>query len=645
MSTTWTDGLLIQALTEKLGCVTIVWRRTAFNWERFCRGEARFGNQGAPLCVILKDKHYLSLRPPGSNMQLIPKEWLQETPGHFRASLSGAGPSVRSGKLSQGSWCTPSVRSDWSGSRGAILESIATPSVRSAGTYSKKELVKNLDPSGTQKDLDSQNKDNSSCRTPSVFSLCTPSVHSGTKASGSHTNIATPSVHCVTKLRITGKQTACSTSSRPHGPDTQKGSISFLTENNSEPDTKPMSMSSALSILGESPQSFRSESSEGNCGEEVTESLIDKWEVWWTCTCGFQVLKHPDVVGHRERRRLHLYRKHKIPFKDIPDFDEDNKQNGMRLHMPQVADIFLTKYSSCNWENRHDLVYQTTRKFCRWFCNQCNKKFRFTGISTPCDRAPHQSIRPGRNKRKQECSKWWKQATKALADKHAKTKSLLKQQAFINRQRQAWTTQPQPVLSETAKGIPLAPRTEPEVWWKCPYFEFQVKTGDRKRPHAQRLYHLNRAHGLKGKQAHLMKPDDRSNPHRPLALVQSVKNRWEKQLQEFQKLRWPGAHDLRVEPARIKVTNGKSRQYVRTFYECKACLHLVPTNAVPTDTCSATNGKGPSIAKRKQIWTQCRNIASLTTTKWLQDISTWFQKTENPTSAQFGDPSEHPFVY
>ena len=35
-STTWTDGLLIQALTEKIGCATIVWRRTASHWERFC---------------------------------------------------------------------------------------------------------------------------------------------------------------------------------------------------------------------------------------------------------------------------------------------------------------------------------------------------------------------------------------------------------------------------------------------------------------------------------------------------------------------------------------------------------------------------------------------------------------------------------
>ena len=170
-------------------------------------------------------------------------------------------------------------------------------------------------------------------------------------------------------------------------------------------------------------------------------------------------------------------------------------------------------------------------------------------------------------------------------------------------------------------GIPLAPRTEPEVWWKCPYCDFKVLNRANKRPHAQRLYHLNRTHGIKGKQAHLMRPDDRSHPHRPLALMQSVKTRWEKQLQEFEKLRWPGAHDLNSEPARTQVTNGKSRQWARSYYECKACLHLVPSSAVPTDTCYATNGKGPSLEKKKQIWKHCRDIASLTTTKWLQDKS------------------------
>ena len=197
----------------------------------------------------------------------------------------------------------------------------------------------------------------------------------------------------------------------------------------------------------------------------------------------------------------------------------------------------------------------------------------------------------------------------------------MKQQSFIKRQRLAWTNQPREISSSTAMGIPLAPRTEPGVWWKCPYCDFKVQNGANKRPHAQRLYHLNRAHGIKGKQAHLMRPDDRSHPHRPLALMQSVKTRWEKQLQEFKKLRWPGAHDLNSEPARTQVTNGKSRQWIRSYYECKACLHLVPSSAVTTDTCYATNGKGPSLEKRKQIWKQCRDVASLTITKWLQDKS------------------------
>lgn len=83
-----------------------------------------------PLCVIFKNKHYLSLRGPEKGSNQVPKESLQETPGHFRATLSGAGlrsiatPSVKSGssfsRLSQAKELpTPTVHSD-----------IATPSVK-----------------------------------------------------------------------------------------------------------------------------------------------------------------------------------------------------------------------------------------------------------------------------------------------------------------------------------------------------------------------------------------------------------------------------------------------------------------------------------------------------------------------------------
>lgn len=306
----------------------------------------------------------------------------------------------------------------------------------------------------------------------------------------------------------------------------------------------------------------------------------------------------------------------------MPRFDEENVPKGQMTHIIQVAKIFINKYNLSKWKDRHDLVYEPIRKYSRWFCNQCRTKLKFSELDSACTGVSQRTTNTECRKRKQLCSDWWGQAKKkSLTRKERNTQQLMKQQSFIKRQRLAWTNQPKEISSSTAMGIPLAPRTEPEVWWKCPYCDFKVQNGANKRPHAQRLYHLNRAHGIKGKQAHLMRPNDRSHPHRPVALMQSVKTRWEKQLQEFKKLRWPGAHDLNSEPARTQVTNGKSRQWVRSYYECKACLDLVPSSAVPTDTCYATNGKGPSLEKRKQIWKQCRDVASLTTTKWLQDKS------------------------
>ena len=103
--------------------------------------------------------------------------------------------------------------------------------------------------------------------------------------------------------------------------------LSLVTGNNSEPDTNPVSICT-ISVPGNSPKNVQQRKDLEDLNDGEAKSLIDGWEVWWTCECGFQVLRRPDVVGHRERRKSHLWRKNKIPFKDMPRFDEENAPKG-----------------------------------------------------------------------------------------------------------------------------------------------------------------------------------------------------------------------------------------------------------------------------------------------------------------------------
>ena len=83
---------------------------------------ARSEDNCQPLCVILRRTSTISLRGPEKGSNQVPQDWLQETPGHFRATLSGAG--LRS-------ITTPSVKSGSSFSRASQAKELPTPTVHS----------------------------------------------------------------------------------------------------------------------------------------------------------------------------------------------------------------------------------------------------------------------------------------------------------------------------------------------------------------------------------------------------------------------------------------------------------------------------------------------------------------------------------
>ena len=83
----WIDGLLLHALSTRLGRILIVfvWNVEDSAWERhvlapeFEKNLAKSIQKGSPLCLLLWGGHYRSLLPHKATV--VPEDWLRETPG------------------------------------------------------------------------------------------------------------------------------------------------------------------------------------------------------------------------------------------------------------------------------------------------------------------------------------------------------------------------------------------------------------------------------------------------------------------------------------------------------------------------------------------------------------------------------------
>jgi len=105
----WVDGLLLHALSHRLGrvIITFVWHPQDGAWQRhvlapaFENHIAKGSKDTLPICLLLKGEHYRSLLP-NTNDVAVPKEWFKSTPEIPRKVLRGAGKSThsKSSKLS-----------------------------------------------------------------------------------------------------------------------------------------------------------------------------------------------------------------------------------------------------------------------------------------------------------------------------------------------------------------------------------------------------------------------------------------------------------------------------------------------------------------------------------------------------------------
>ncbi|CAE7235838.1 ATL39, partial [Symbiodinium sp. CCMP2456] len=152
----------------------------------------------------------------------------------------------------------------------------------------------------------------------------------------------------------------------------------------------------------------------------------------------------------------------------------------------------------------------------------------------------------------------------------------------------------------------------PDPWWRCdwPDCSFSLEQ-DAPNKTYRRQQHLKQVHGLK------QVPDLRtvgglaSLPVRQTAADSVFDNRWQLTHANFLKKIWKTAHRIECEPCSyrpFKSSTGLPK--TRAAHRCELCGIEVQRGEVPLSICKMAKGKPPPLAKRKQIWKECRVAAS-----------------------------------
>ena len=98
---TWADGLILQAISARLGTPLVIWVRGSNEWRRVCLAPA-FSDDGEggcfaksakrvkPIILLLENSHYTWLQPASGAE--APLQWLRQSIVPDRKELAGAGP-------------------------------------------------------------------------------------------------------------------------------------------------------------------------------------------------------------------------------------------------------------------------------------------------------------------------------------------------------------------------------------------------------------------------------------------------------------------------------------------------------------------------------------------------------------------------
>ena len=577
----WADTMLLNAIMERLGTVIVifkwihaekVWKRTVLA-KKFKEDVAEISAKGVPpLALMLINDHYWFLKPPDLETA-FPQAWLSRTPIRNRGFLRGAGRSV------------------------PALSLPSTPSQKNVKTVKKTIHKKSASvelslPSHTPSRRSSQTKVQRKYNQASETSLQLP--------------VNTPSQKVGSVIR---KGKNGSDSHVSHDLCSHANQFQPLQRSNK----RPRNVKDSVSLAPEVQERMKN--------HEVV--------VWWTCPhCQYKVFHQSTISDSRAHvsRKWHLKKTHGINCSKTPTPEQSHrigKTETQKHATVQKAQCFTRIVQESAWNGSHIPQYFQKPKGTSsyWKCTACDKRMNWSEFpeSTCSNSRKSRQTNLNLSRKKTLWMDWWQQAiTQWNTDVLTKVK-LVKETQWLQDQHRLHlhSAEPKPAKFGGIPAVPSAPLSENSVWWTCSFCDFQVQN-TKYGKHHKRLKHLTTAHGMSKDDAYLFRSAI-NHPQRSASLQTTVLKRWECQLQEFQKVKWVGAHDILPNPVTVKLSHSNNgRTYQCPLYRCQGCQRLVPSSAIPTSIClaSSSSGKVPSEKFRKATWIRCREAATVTTTNW-----------------------------
>lgn len=580
--TTYANGVFLQSLAEKLGSVLVIWRKTDAGWERYTiaarfdsGGHACRSGDGHHIVIIQENEHFKLLKQP--NDVQVPRAWLRETVSTL-INLTGGARDSPGSRVSCPS--VPPVFTEGS---------VVTPSVHT------------------------------SCPTPSVHTVL--SMKSGVPSHRLRCKTSVPSPHAAS-----GKVGAGDCQQLVRGPSEASSVVRHGVSIQGPPTVQGMFFSSPANSYGpeakSAPQNLGKTSETEGSYVQLPESI----SVWWTCSCGFQVLRHADLTCHVIRRKKHLNATHGIPWPELPidpAAPDLNHAERKREEWLNRCGRWLKLAQQVGWDGMHALSPCRVAGRSGWQCQNCNNSWARwdRAVVSACSVGSAKPAKPvakvpSPEAKLQLANQWWEQVQSEHARTLEASQAQLNSFSFLNNQERLSRRKRLPSPQKLFGGIPLVPSSDEGamIWWSCSLCDFKVAKGSG--ASAKRKHHLQTVHNIEN--VPRLSQQGFSSVKRVQASQSSVQKRWRRRVEEFQKHPWPGSHDIESDPCDVTVSvcqSGKTNRFSR--YRCKRCQRTVTAGDMAGSICMLhpERSKAPTLQRRVRLWKQCLRVATLTVTK------------------------------
>ena len=335
-------------------------------------------------------------------------------------------------------------------------------------------------------------------------------------------------------------------------------------------------------------------------------------QLWWSChLCDYKIYKNDGVSTHSDSRRQHLIGKHGFTKDSVPALKKDRSKNVGAAFYSRMWKHLLDQCDKYAWPGMHQLVRNKKQG---WRCDRCQSK-RILSCQIPEQICPsfqgnNKSI-PALATRKKLWKTWYKDAHKAAhVDPTEVSKKCKATRTEVKVAKQAkWdeAATKATVSSPRFSGLSLqeSDRSK-DTWWHCPFCDFKVAYGDRRRSDLKSR-HLKNVHQSPNLSLNTHKNDALTNPQRLVKAQYAFDQRWLRFYAEIIDGPWPGSHKIEQKPSYFRQYKSKSgHTWQRAMYACTVCQMKVCMSDFPTSVCRLADEDPPSVTDRKAIWKTLR---------------------------------------